>query len=70
MLCMANGQNCSGSEDQAFVKASAKRWLAHEAASTGQGFVSPALLMQDDPPNHLDLPAILWLEQWLTGTSC
>uniref|UniRef100_A0A061R7P7 Abc transporter n=1 Tax=Tetraselmis sp. GSL018 TaxID=582737 RepID=A0A061R7P7_9CHLO len=29
-------------------------------------FVCPALLMLDEPTNHLDLPAILWLERWLT----
>ena len=33
-------------------------------------FVKPALLMLDEPTNHLDLPAIIWLEKWLTGTSC
>lgn len=30
-------------------------------------FVSPSLLMLDEPTNHLDLPAILWLERWLTN---
>jgi len=29
-------------------------------------FLSPQLLMLDEPTNHLDLPAILWLERWLS----
>eukprot|EP00873_Tetraselmis_striata_P044573 jgi/Tetstr1/464837/TSEL_009576.t1 len=29
-------------------------------------FATPALLLLDEPTNHLDLPAILWLERWLT----
>lgn len=30
-------------------------------------FASPTLLMLDEPTNHLDLPAILWLERWLSS---
>ena len=30
----------------------------------------PQLLILDEPTNHLDLPAIMWLEKFLSSTKC
>ncbi|KAI8911777.1 P-loop containing nucleoside triphosphate hydrolase protein, partial [Gorgonomyces haynaldii] len=33
-------------------------------------FLRPDILLLDEPTNHLDLPAILWLEKYLSNLTC